>query len=84
MKIKKCKFCKSKAITNFTKSKYFKPHIYCIDCNAHYYNNKWWTRKEWYDWVNSESESFNEIKTKAHNEIVEAFKIPKKFLGYGE
>lgn len=31
-------------------------NLYCCDCGARFYNNRWWTSKEWLDYVNAENQ----------------------------
>jgi hypothetical protein len=26
-------------------------HYYCYQCGAHWYKGKFWTKKEWMDWI---------------------------------
>ena len=44
-----CKICKGRKIQSLGKE-----NIYCPDCGAHYYKGKWWTKKEWENWINSD------------------------------
>jgi hypothetical protein len=28
------------------------PHFYCTQCNSHYYKDRWYTKEEWFFYIN--------------------------------
>lgn len=49
-----CKICKSKKIKDLTGGLGTSRNYYCIDCKAHWYDGKWYTKEEWEKWINEE------------------------------
>lgn len=37
------------------------PHYFCHTCKSHYYNNKYWTKKEWENWIEEIDKKDNKI-----------------------
>ena len=56
-KVNKCKCGTS--MTNLSPPKRSNPNYYCEKCGAHYCNGQFYTKKQWFDWVNGEEEDTN-------------------------
>jgi len=39
-------------MSDLTKGLGKNPNYYCHNCNAHYWKGKWYTTKEWEEWIN--------------------------------
>jgi hypothetical protein len=45
-------FCCGLPMADFRTSPTDDEHFYCRQCGAHYYQDRWWTKDEWFYYVN--------------------------------